>query len=95
MCFSPDTRSFHMPGRHLDQTFLSNPLRPVHDFLRSHFREAVLTNMKGAGEPWLETEFLPSADTVNGVTRQYAMDGVTCVCYCDLAKAPMQVSAWN
>jgi len=83
-----------MPSRHLDQTFLSK-LRPVHYFLRSHFREAVLTNMKGAGEPWLETEFLPSADTVNGVTRQHAMDGVTCVCYCDLAKAPMQVSAWN
>ena len=70
MCFSPDTRSFRMPGRHLDQTFLSNPLR-VDELLRWHFRQAVLTNMKGAGELWLDTELECTEDAVNGVTGQY------------------------
>jgi len=65
MCFSPDTHSIHIAGRHLDQTFLSNPLRPVDELLRWHFRQAVLTNMKGAGEPWLDTELECTEDAVN------------------------------
>jgi len=38
-------------GTHLDQQFLDKPDRPVDQLLRWHFRQAVLANMRGAGEP--------------------------------------------
>ena len=36
--------------------FLDNPQRPVDELVRWHFRQAVLANMKGAGEPIFEHE---------------------------------------
>ena len=46
-----------MAGRYLDQTFLNNPLRPTDQLLRWHFRQAVLVNVKGLGEPYMEHDF--------------------------------------
>jgi len=36
--------------------------RPSPELLRWHFRQAILTNMKGAGEPDFETDFPPGSD---------------------------------
>jgi len=80
MCFSPATSFYHIAGHHLDQTFLNDPLRPVDDLLRWHFRQAVLANVKGAGVAWLDTEFLSSEDAMNGVTGQYTTTGATVKC---------------
>ena len=38
-------------GTHLDKTFLEDPERPVDQLLRWHFRQAVLANVRGQGEP--------------------------------------------
>ena len=35
--------------------------------LRWHFRQAVLTNMKGASEPVLECDFPPSSDMIGEI----------------------------
>jgi hypothetical protein len=49
-------------GKHLDQRLLDDPQRPVDQLLRWHFRQAVLVNMKGAGEPIFEQDFPPGSD---------------------------------
>lgn len=54
-------------GRHLDQQFLEDPRRPVDQLLRWHFRQAVLANMRGAGEPVFEFDFPPSSDMVGEI----------------------------
>ena len=77
MCFSDNTSSFHIAGRHLDQTFLSNPHRPPDELLRWHFRQAVLANVKGTGEPWLDTELMDSDSSVEGDTGQCTPTGAT------------------
>ncbi|PUU80179.1 hypothetical protein B9Z19DRAFT_1192016 [Tuber borchii] len=59
VCFTADLSPFHIAGRHLDQTFIDNPLRPPDDLLRWHFRQAVLVNIKGVGEPTYEDDFPP------------------------------------
>ncbi|PUU78797.1 hypothetical protein B9Z19DRAFT_1064756 [Tuber borchii] len=50
VCFTPDTIGLNLAGRHLDQRFLEDPLRPVDQVLRWHFRQAVLIHVRGAGE---------------------------------------------
>jgi len=60
----------NIAGRHLDQTFLNNPLRPTDQLLRWHFRQAVLVNVKGLGEPYLENDFPPGSDIMTEI-----MDG--------------------
>ncbi|KAG0639123.1 hypothetical protein HOY80DRAFT_886772 [Tuber brumale] len=67
VCFTPDSIYYHIAGRHLDQSFLDNPLRPVDQLLRWHFRQAVLVNMKGAGEPCFETDFPPGSDIMGEI----------------------------
>ncbi|KAG0123934.1 hypothetical protein HOY82DRAFT_466541, partial [Tuber indicum] len=62
VCFTPDSLNYHIDCRHLDQTFIGNALRPVDELLRWHFRQAVLDNVKGAGEPCFETDFPPGLD---------------------------------
>ncbi len=54
-------------GRHLDQEFVNNPQRPVDQLLRWHFRQAVLANMRGAGEPRFEHDFPPGSDIVGEI----------------------------
>lgn len=40
---------------------------PPDKLLRWHFRQAVLTNMKGAGEPCFETDFPPGSDMIGEI----------------------------
>jgi hypothetical protein len=54
-------------GKYLDQEFLDNPQRPVDQLLRWHFRQAVLANMRGAGEPRFEHDFPPGSDIVGDI----------------------------
>jgi len=54
-------------GKHLDQRFLNNPQRPLDQLLRWHFRQAVLANMRGAGEPIFEHGFPPGSDVVGDI----------------------------
>ena len=54
-------------GTHLDQQFLDKPDRPVDQLLRWHFRQAVLANMRGAGEPMFEPDFPPGSDMAGEV----------------------------
>ena len=56
-------------GKHLDQQLLDNPQRPIDELLRWHFRQAVLMNMKGAGEPVFEHDFPPGSDIVGDILR--------------------------
>jgi len=47
-----------------------NPADPDHvsdDFLRWHFRQAVLANVRGAGEPIFEHDFPPGSDMLNEI----------------------------
>ena len=69
MCFTPDLAPYHIAGRHLDQTFTDNPLRPPDDLLRWHFRQAVLVNMKGVGEPTFEHDFPAGSDVMGEIMR--------------------------
>ncbi|PUU80412.1 HNH endonuclease-domain-containing protein [Tuber borchii] len=57
VCFARETTWYNIAGRHLDQTFLDNPLRPADQLLRWHYRQAVLVNVKGLGEPCVEMDF--------------------------------------
>ena len=65
MCFSRDGNG--IAGRHVDQQFLNDPCRPIDQLLRWHFRQAVLANMRGAGEPVFENDFPPGSDIVGEV----------------------------
>ncbi|RPB04293.1 hypothetical protein L873DRAFT_1833304 [Choiromyces venosus 120613-1] len=69
LTINPDRTPFnHNIAGRLHQSFLDNPLRPVDQLLRWHFRQAVLTNMKGAGEPCFETDFPPGSDMMGEIT---------------------------
>ena len=63
--FTIDARN--LAGKHLDLEFLNNPQRPVDQLLRWHFRQAVLANMRGAGEPRFEHDFPPGSDIVGDI----------------------------
>lgn len=54
--------SYNVAGKHLDQDLLNHPCRPADQLLRWHFRQAVLTNMRAAGEPIFEHDFPPGSD---------------------------------
>jgi hypothetical protein len=56
-----------LAGKQLDREFLGNPQRPPDELFRWHFRQAVLTNMKGAGEPCFEHDFPPGSDIVGDI----------------------------
>jgi hypothetical protein len=56
-------------GGHLDPQLLNHPQRPIDEFLRWHFRQAVLTNMRGAGEPVFEHDFPPGSDIMGDILR--------------------------
>ncbi|KAF1810201.1 hypothetical protein P152DRAFT_401644 [Eremomyces bilateralis CBS 781.70] len=56
-----------LAGKHLDRQLLDNPQRPIDQLLRWHFRQAVLANMRGAGEPSFEHDFPPGSDIVGDI----------------------------
>ena len=72
VCFTPDLDYYQIAGRHLDQEFLANPLRPSDSLLRWHFRQAVLVNMRGLGEPCFESES-PSSPDIMGITDEVSL----------------------
>lgn len=49
-------------SQYLDQQLLNHPSRPADQLLRWHFRQAVLANMRGVGEPIFENDFPPGTD---------------------------------
>jgi hypothetical protein len=63
--FSPDGKD--LAGKYISQEFLDNPQRPVDQLLRWHFRQSVLANMRGAGEPVFEHDFPPGSDIVGDI----------------------------
>jgi hypothetical protein len=65
MSFSFDPSG--LAGKYLDQEFLDDPQRPVDQLLQWHFRQAVLANMRGAGEPRFEHDFPPGSDIVGDI----------------------------
>jgi hypothetical protein len=60
---------YNIAGKHLDRRILDDPRRPVDQLFRWHFRQAVLINMKGAGEPHFEHDFPPGSDVVGDILR--------------------------
>lgn len=60
---------YGIAGTHLDQRLLDDPQRPVDQLLRWHFRQAVLVNTKGAGEPIFEHDFPPGSDVVGSILK--------------------------
>jgi hypothetical protein len=63
--FSNDGKG--LAGKYLPQDFIDNPQRPVDQVLRWHFRQAILGNMRGAGEPRFEHDFPPGSDIVSDI----------------------------
>jgi len=65
VCFDSDSKG--IAGKHLDEGFLNDPQRPPDQLLRWHFKQAVLVNMRGAGEPVFEHDFPPGSDIVGEI----------------------------
>ena len=61
--------NYGIAGTHLDRRLLDDPQRPAKQLLRWHFRQAVLVNMKGAGEPIFEHDFPPGSDIVGDILK--------------------------
>ena len=66
MCFGPEPLYSNLPT-HIDPRFRLNTGWPPDKLLRWHFRQAVLTNMRGAGEPCFETDFPPGSDMMGEI----------------------------
>ena len=55
-------------GTYLDKTFFEDPQRPADQLLRWHFRQAVLANVRGQGEPCFDSDyFLPGIDIISEI----------------------------
>ena len=67
MVFRPNARV--AGGTHIDEAYFARPDAPVDSLLRWHFRQAVLANMRGAGEPVFEHDFSPGSDIVGEILR--------------------------
>ena len=67
MHFGFDCRG--IAGKHLDQILLNDPQRPRYELLKWHFRQAVLINMRGAGEPVFENDFPPGSDIMGSILK--------------------------
>ncbi|KAF2183424.1 hypothetical protein K469DRAFT_710935 [Zopfia rhizophila CBS 207.26] len=67
VAFRPNIRG--IGGHHIDQEYFARPDAPVDSLLRWHFRQAVLANMRGAGEPIFEHDFPPGSDIVDDILR--------------------------
>jgi len=63
VCFNTDGNG--VAGKHID--FGDDECRPVDQLLRWHFRQAVIANMRGAGEAWFECDFPPGSDIMGDI----------------------------
>ncbi|KAL2395074.1 hypothetical protein ABEF95_000494 [Exophiala dermatitidis] len=59
----------NIEGKHLDRELFARPDGPLDPLLRWHFRQAVLANMRGAGEPRFEHDLPPGSDTVGEILQ--------------------------
>ncbi|KAH8650824.1 HNH endonuclease-domain-containing protein [Tricladium varicosporioides] len=67
VCFDRDGHG--IAGNFFDQRPLDDPQRPADQLLRWHFRQAVLVNIKGAGEPIFEHDFPPGSDIMGSILQ--------------------------
>ncbi|KIH93862.1 hypothetical protein SPBR_06091 [Sporothrix brasiliensis 5110] len=58
--FTPDV--YGLAGTYLDRELLDDERRPLDAFLRWHFEQAVLCNVRGSGEPAFDQDFPPQSD---------------------------------
>jgi len=65
--FRPNSRV--VGGQYLDAAYFARPDAPVDPLLRWHFRQAVLANMRGAGEPVFEHDLPPGSDIIGSILR--------------------------
>ncbi|KAL7620654.1 hypothetical protein AAE478_009649 [Parahypoxylon ruwenzoriense] len=63
--FQPDLDG--IAGTFLDRRLLDDGHRPPDELFRWHFEQAVLTNMRGAGEPVFEHDFPPGSDMMGEI----------------------------
>lgn len=54
-------------GKYLNQEFRHHAARPADQLLFWHFKQAVLANMRGPGEPIFEHDFPPGSDTMGEI----------------------------
>lgn len=54
-------------GQYLSARFIQDPNRPPDQLLRWHFRQAVLANLRGEGEPVFEHDFPSGTDMVGEI----------------------------
>lgn len=67
MCFCLDGKG--IAGKRFDQRPINDLQRPSDQLLRWHFRQAVLVNMRGAGEPIFEHDFPPGSDIMGSIRQ--------------------------
>ncbi len=58
---------YGLAGTSLDRELLDDERRPPDAFLRWHFEQAVLCNVRGAGEPSFESDFPPGSDMMGEI----------------------------
>ena len=56
-----------LAGTSLDRELLDDDRRPLDAFLRWHFEQGVLCNVRGAGEPVLEFDFPPGSNMMGEI----------------------------
>ncbi|KIW86275.1 hypothetical protein Z517_01670 [Fonsecaea pedrosoi CBS 271.37] len=61
--------AFDIEGKYLNRELFTRPNAPADPLLRWHFRQAVLANMRGAGEPCFEHDLPPGSDIVGEILR--------------------------
>ncbi len=54
-------------GTYLERELVNDPRCPPDELFRWHFRQAVLTNMRGAGEPIFDFDFPPGTDMIGEI----------------------------
>ena len=64
-CFGGDF--YGLTGKSLEQRFRNTSDMPSDSLLRWHFRQAVLINMRGVGEPVFEHDFPPGSDIMGDI----------------------------
>ncbi|KAF1815295.1 hypothetical protein P152DRAFT_455016 [Eremomyces bilateralis CBS 781.70] len=67
VAFRPTSKN--IAGKHLDQEHFARCDAPIDSLLRWHFRQAVLANMRGSGEPVFEHDFPPGSDIAGDILR--------------------------
>ncbi|KAG0135405.1 hypothetical protein HOY82DRAFT_551812 [Tuber indicum] len=66
--FGPEPLYYNLPS-HIHPPLRQNIGWPPDELLLWHFRQAVLTNMKGAGELFFETDFPPGSDMMGEIMK--------------------------